>query len=85
MIAFASYIVYMISLMCDYYQSSVEISKILDYVDHVLSILLIIEVLLRLYAFRKEFFASSWNRFDLIVAIFVTVRKRNENRLLKWS
>lgn len=73
MIAFAAYVVFLISLMCDYYQSSVEILKALDCVYYVLSILLIIEVVLRGFGYRKEFFATFWNRFDVVLVIFTII------------
>lgn len=74
-LALGSYIVYIVSLMCDYYQRSIPISLALHYVQLVLSILLIIEVMLRVFAYRKEFFANSWNRFDVVLVIFMIIGK----------
>lgn len=78
-IAFAAYVVYIISLMCDYYQMSLEIMNAMSYIHWVLSILLIIEIVLRGFGFRKEFFASFWNRFDVVVVIFTILRESNLN------
>lgn len=61
--------------MCDYYKASAEITAALYHVHSFLSILLLIEVSLRCFAYRKDFFISSWNRFDIIVVIFVILRK----------
>lgn len=70
-IAFAFYILYIILLMSDHYQMTMGFSEVLDYINLVLIVLLIIEIILRVYSYRKEYLASSWNRFDLVLIVFI--------------
>ena len=45
----------------------------IDQIDHVILIIFVLEILLKLYAYRLEFFKDSWNIFDsLIVLISIT-------------
>lgn len=81
MIALVSYFIYIIALMCDHSTASEEIGHALEYVHFVLSALLIIEVGLRCFAYRKAFFASYWNRFDIVVVILLIIGKLNVGRL----
>ncbi|KAG4067544.1 hypothetical protein HA402_005316 [Bradysia odoriphaga] len=73
LIAFGSYTVFIISLMCDHYRNSEETSNALAYIHLVLSIVLIIEIVVRAFAYRKEFFNNSWNRFDVVLLIFTII------------
>ncbi len=70
MIAFGSYIAYIVTLMCDAHDSTIFTTMSLHYVHLILSILLIVEVIVRACGYRKEYLAGSWNRFDVFVVIF---------------
>lgn len=76
-IALASYVLYIIVLMNDHYEMSAEFGRVLQYIHLVLVVLLIIEIILRVYSYRKEYFASSWNRFDLILVVFTIIGESN--------
>lgn len=74
-IAFASYIVYVVVLMGDHYYSTAQFQQIL--IHYVLSILLIVEIFLRGCAYRKEFFTNFWNRFDVVIVVFLIIGESN--------
>lgn len=61
--------------MCDHYNSPEAFNVAMSYVHLVLCILLLVEVGLRVFAYRKEFFVNSWNRFDVVLVIFLVIGK----------
>ncbi|KAJ6641281.1 Sodium channel protein PaFPC1 [Pseudolycoriella hygida] len=72
-ISFAVYLVYVIALMVEFYQSPDALNTVLSYIQLALSILLILEVSLRAFAYRKGFLTNPWNRFDMVLIIFIVV------------
>lgn len=73
MVAFGSYILYIIVLMCEHNNMVIDLAVALNYVQYVLSVLLIIEIAIRACGYRKKYFANSWNRFDVALVIFIII------------
>lgn len=72
-IALGSCIAYIVLLMCEYRQIPPAIEFAINYLHLFLSILLIIEIGLRGYGLRKEFFGNAWNRYDVVLIILVVI------------
>ncbi|GMG81605.1 hypothetical protein LNKW23_08180 [Paralimibaculum aggregatum] len=48
---------------------SQESLLIVEIIDKIVILIFVVEMLLKLYAYRMRFFASAWNLFDLVVVI----------------
>lgn len=68
-VCFGIYVVYLDVISLDHYQIDQQMANILNILNLIFVLLLIVEVVLRFVAYKKEFFMNRWNIYDLVVVI----------------